>query len=84
MNIIILFLLNILFFFNIFFENNHKQIKVISELDNNSYLVNNYTKKKETAYILSYIRNKMIFLTENIIIQKNNEMFVSNIKKKNI
>ena len=82
MNIIILFLLNILFFFNIFFENNHKQIKVISELDNNSYLVNNYTKKKETAYILSYIRNKMIFLTENIIIQKNNEMFVSNIKKK--
>lgn len=78
MYIIILLLISIFFLFK---KINEKQIYVRSTLDNKLYLVNDFIEKEKTAYILSFIRKKMIYLTENIIINRNNEMYILNLKK---
>ena len=54
----------------------------ISKLDNKYYIVNNLSEKEKVSFILSKIRNKIIYLTENFSINTNNEPYILNIKKK--
>lgn len=70
-----------LFFIIIFYSQKNKQIYIKSTLDNNYYLVNNYSNKNKIAYTLSFLRSKMIFLTENILINQENKIYIENLKR---
>ena len=76
----------IIFFFILFFilyKSNDQQIYIQSSFDHKFYLVNKQNRNKEyTSRILSIIKHKMIELTENIKVSKENIIYINNLKEK--
>ena len=70
----------LMFLIVILFKNNlDKQVYVKSQIDNRFYLVNNSFHKQEISNTLSLIRNKIIYLVNNTIVNSKNKMYIDNI-----
>ena len=68
-----------MFFIYINFKN---QVYIKSSIDNQYYLVNNCKDKQIISDTLSQVRRNIIYLSENIVVTKNNQLFIKNIRNK--